>query len=242
MRTNDTSMFGLGRNPSPVDPRDFKLSAFMPADLGDLSGSMAWPFNSAPLDQEDWGHCVGFGGANFQINDPVQGACTNQDGHDLYYMCKAEDGEPFMENGSTVRSIAKVLQKVGRIKNYAFATTVDEITYWLLNHGPVIVGTWWTDGMCAPDADNVIHPDGQVRGGHCYLLNGKTAAGYYRIQNSWGTRWGVNSESRISIADFQSLFVSGGEALSAVELPLKAAAKESCIASFMRIFEHAVPA
>lgn len=212
--------FGLGRNPSIIDGRDYKLAAFMPSDLGDLSGSNLWPFNGALLDQGDQGHCTGFGGGNFEINDPVNTPCTNAEAHRLYYLCKDFDGEPGAENGSTVRSIAKVLRSLGRISNYAFAVSTDEISYWLLHNGPVIVGTEWYEGMFLPDADNVIHPTGQLAGGHCFLLNAVCANQTYQIHNSWGDRWGVHGEALISVTDFAALFEYGGEALAAVELPL----------------------
>jgi len=211
--------FGLGRNESPADARDFKLASFMPEDLGDLSGAVLWQYNAYPLDQADAGHCVGFGGGNFEINAPIETPCTNDEANSLYYLCKIVDGEPRMENGSTVRSIAKVLRNIGRIDAYAFAERIDEITWWLLNRGPVIVGTMWAEGMFTPDANNIIHISGNIAGGHCYLLNGKTADGHYRIHNSWGMRWGVNGEALIAISDFNMLFQLNGEAMTAVELP-----------------------
>jgi hypothetical protein len=214
------SRFGLGRIPSPLDIRDYKLTDYVPKDLGDLSGNKAWPFNGEPLDQGETGHCVGFGGADFGINDPIQDNYTNQDGHNFYYKCKIVDGEPNLENGSTVRSIAKVLQQVGRITNYAFATSIDEVTYWLLNQGPVIVGIPWTEGMFTPDENNIIHPTGKVVGGHCVVLDEKTSTGLYGIQNSWDNMWGINGKAYISIADFSLLFRSSGEVMTAVENPI----------------------
>jgi hypothetical protein len=211
---------GLGRKPSPLDIRDYKLSNFMPAKLGDLSGGKSWAFNAEPLDQGNTGHCVGFGGADFGINTPIEDAYTNADGDRLYYLCKVVDGEPNQEDGSTVRSIAQVLQQEGRIANYAFASSTDEITYWLLNNGPVIVGTEWTSDMFMPNSDNIIRPTGNVQGGHCYLLNEKTSNGLYGLQNSWGKAWGVNGKAYISIDDFAILFRSGGEAMTSVELPI----------------------
>jgi hypothetical protein len=215
-----TNGFGLGRNVSPKDNRDYRLGAFLPMALGDLSGGRAWPFSHKPLDQGATPHCGGFGAADYGINDPVEDSYTDQDGHDFYYKCKIEDLEPGMENGTCVRSVAKVLQNAGRIQNYAFAASVDEITYWLLNNGPIIVGTGWTEGMFTPDEKNIIHPTGGVAGGHCYLLNEKTSDGFYGIQNSWNSMWGVNGKAYISITDFDTLFRDGGEAITAVELPI----------------------
>ena len=210
---------GLGRLVSPIDTRDYTLAAFIPKQLGDLSGSKSWDFPSSPLDQGETNHCVGFAMADFGINLPIQDAYTNQDGHDFYYKCKVLDGEPTNELGTNVRSAAKVLKQMNKISNYAFAHSTDEITYWLLNKGPMIVGTKWTLDMFTPDSDNVIHPTGIVKGGHGYLLNGKMSEGFYHMQNAWNG-WGINGGAFISITDFGSLLYDNGEALTAVELPL----------------------
>lgn len=226
----------FGRNPSPLDIRDFNLKAYIPRKIS-LEGSKAWPFLSAPLDQKDTSHCVGFSMADWGINLPVQSDYDNEDGHSFYYLCKIEDGEPKQENGSNLRSAAKVLQDAGRIDAYAWATTVDEITYWLLNNGPVIVGTWWTEGMMFADEKNVIRPTGAVLGGHAYILNEKTVDGFYGIQNSWGTDWGISGRSYISITDFATLLRTDGEAIASVELPLNIPPEnEGCLARLMKLF------
>jgi hypothetical protein len=210
---------GLGRNASPKDERDYKLSAFIPKYLGNLSGSKKWDFLAEPLNQGETPHCVGFGGANFGINLPIQDNYTNQDGHDFYYKCKVIDGEPNAENGSTVRSIAKVLQQAGRIKNYAFASSIDEIDYWLLNNGPLIVGVDWYNDMFTPDENNQIHIGGAWVGGHCGVINELMETGFYFFQNSWGG-WGIHGGAKIAKIDFEILMNNQGEAMTAVELPL----------------------
>lgn len=226
----------FGRVPSPLDIRDYNLKSYIPRKFK-LEGSKAWPFLSAPLDQKDTPHCVGFSMADWGINLPVQSDYDNEDGHNFYYLCKIEDGEPKQENGSNLRSAAKVLQDAGRIDAYAWATTVDDITYWLLNNGPVIVGTWWTEGMMIADEKNVIHPTGAVLGGHAYILNEKTVDGFYGIQNSWGSDWGVGGRSYISITDFAALLRTDGEAIASVELPLNIPPEnEGCLARLMKLF------
>lgn len=229
----------FGRLPSPPDPRDYKLAAY--EKHLKLEGSRAWPFLSEPLDQGSTPHCVGFGGADFGINLPIQDAYTNDDGHAFYYKCKVVDGEPGAENGSYVRSIAKVLQAEGRITNYAFAANTDEITTWLLTQGPLIVGIQWMNGMFNPDAKNIIHPTGGIAGGHCVVLNEKTEDNLYHIQNSWDG-WGVNGGAYISIADFGKLFAIDGEAMAAVENPLGPPPEPDnpgCLAAIKKFFGFA---
>jgi len=232
----------MGRKPSPFDARDFKLSRFMPTGLGKLSlvDEMMWDFLREPLDQGQTNHCIGFGGADFGINLPVETDFSAQDGHRLYYLCKEVDGEPKNEDGSYVRSIAQVLRDQGRIDAYAFANSLDSIKWWLLNRGPIIVGTVWTDGMFTLRPDNIVDISGEVQGGHCYLLNGYRKDNYIRIQNSWGYGWGINGQAWISAANFEQIFRYGGEAATAVELPLggKEISGNGCITGLIeKIFD-----
>lgn len=234
-----TSKFPLGRNPSPLDSRDYKLADF---EIGKKLAAeplvtTVWPFLAAPLDQGDTPHCVGFGGADFGINNPIQDNFTNQDGHDIYWKCKVVDGEPGMQNGSSVRSLAKVLRDMGIIKNYAFAHTINEINYWLMHKGPMIMGTDWTEGMCYPDADNLVHITGEIIGGHCFCVNEIYDNGEYNIQNSWDNYWGINGRAHITISDFQKIFANGGEALAAVEIDKMVSNNDGCLAALLRLFK-----
>lgn len=226
---------GLGRNPSPIDIRDYKLADFMPPLLGNLSGSKSWAFLAEPLNQKLTGHCVGFAMADFGINLPIQDTYTDEDGHNFYYKCKVIDGDPYGEDGTNLRAAAKVLKQEGKIPSYAFASTTDEITYWLLNKGPMIVGTRWTADMFIPDANNIIHPTGDVKGGHGYLLNEKTKDGFYHIQNSWGY-WGVDGGTYISISDFEILLRNDGEAIAAVESPISGfpVSSDGCLIALLK--------
>jgi hypothetical protein len=221
--TGEDMSYQLGRKPSPFDSRDYNLKDFIPRGLGKLtlSRNRQWNFPKESLDQQDTPHCVGMGIADFGICEPTSDNFTSQDGHNFYYMCKILDGEPGQENGSCVRTAAKVLKNLGRINAYAFAPMISMVTWWLLLRGPIIAGTVWTSDMFEPDGSNIIHATGQPVGGHCYVLTGVKDMKYYTIQNSWGNGWGVNGSALISIIDFTKLFLVGGEALASVELPLK---------------------
>jgi hypothetical protein len=226
----------FGRVLSPLDTRDFKLQHYIPFEL-DLSGSKNWDFLSDPLDQGATPHCVGFSIATWGVNLPTQDLYTNEDGHAFYYQCKVLDGEPGAENGSNLRSAAKLMRQLGRIDNYAFAFTVDEIIYWLLNKGPLVVGTDWTEGMMKADQFNVVHPTGSVLGGHAYVLNEITENGMFGIQNSWDAFFGIKGKAYISVSDFETLFRHGGEAIAAVELPLSTAPeKTGCLTELLKLF------
>lgn len=229
--------FPLGRNPSPFDARDYDLRSFIPIWRFEVEKKESdWNFPHPPLNQGDAPHCVGFSGASWGINEPTHTDRTNEDGHRYYYACKVIDGEPGEENGSYVRSIAKVLKAEGCVDAYAFASDMETIKYWLLYKGPMIVGTIWTKSMFAPDESNVVHPDDEVVGGHAYLINEWRADNYIGIQNSWGAEWGNNGKAYISEDDFKKIFIRGGEALAAVEIekPVVQAKKECWLVKFFR--------
>ena len=212
--------YGLGRLQSPFDARDWNLADFIPLSMpAAMPLDVYWDFPSKSLNQKNTPHCVGFSMAAFGINSPVNTMYTNQDGHDFYYKCKIIDGRPGVEEGTYVRSGAKVLQNVGRIDNYAFARDITAIRWWLTYRGPLIVGTLWTEEMFLPDKDNVISIGGNVVGGHAYLLKEIKGGKYFGFQNSWGEDWGENGKAYISIEDFELLFKYNGEAMTAVELP-----------------------
>ena len=215
--------YGLGRIPSKFDARDYALADFMPLTARKkliVAPDTSWKFLAPPLNQDDTNHCVGFSMADWGICLPVQDNYNNENGHAFYYKCKIIDGEPNQENGSCIRSAAKVLKKEGKIDAYAFAASVDEMKWWLVNKSPMIIGTLWLEGMFSPGSDNIIHTTGDVAGGHAYLIDeikGNTLLG---IQNSWGSNWGINGKAYIPISEFITLFRNGGEALASVELPI----------------------
>ena len=209
---------GLGRIPSQFDARDFNLSAFIPKFKLTLITEKAWEFPLAPLDQGNTPHCCGFSIANFLINYPVTSIQTNANGDAYYYACKTIDKESKKENGSSIRSVARLLTSLGRIKYYAFAYDLATVKWWLLNRSPLIVGTIWLDGMNTPDKNNIIIPIGNLVGGHAYLLNEWRKDNMIGIQNSWGDSWGNHGKAYISASNFERLLRSGGEVMAAVEI------------------------
>jgi len=225
--------YGLGRKPSPPDKRDYKLETYIPREalIGMLVSEkteMVWDFPNKSLDQENTCHCCGFSMASFGINSPTNTMYTNQDGHDFYYLCKVIDGEPFQENGSYIRSAGKVLKNEGKINAYAFAFSMETIKWWLLNRGPLIVGTVWTENMFTPNEQNIIVPTGKIVGGHAYLLNEIiTESELLGIQNAWGEKWGKNGKAYISFDDFEKLFDYDGEVMTAVEISPTSMQKKS---------------
>lgn len=237
-RYNLKKEYCFGRNPSTFDARDFNLASFIPPGLPDTGVvSSNWDYNLECLNQDSDPHCVGFSIANFGINEPVNTIYTNADGHKFYYEAKVFDGEPMKENGSTIRSAVKVMKNNGQIDAYAFAPNVETIKWWVLNRGPLVVGTLWTEEMLEPDKDNIIHVDSNVVGGHAYLITSYDESGYFGIQNSWGSDWGFNGKAYISEDDFEKLYFRGGEAIAAVELE-EHAKNEPCWQKIKKFFKN----
>lgn len=212
---------GLGRIPSPEDPRDFKMADAVAAleKIKTPRPVKMW-HSDRVLDQTTTPHCVGFAFAGWGIATPVEDPWTDVMGHSIYRECKVLDGEPGAENGSSVRSGAKVMKHRGRIGTYFFASSVDEALDYLARFGPVVAGTVWSDAMMKPSfIGRIIRPTGTVVGGHAYLLIGVDAR-YVTIRNSWGTAWGKGGEARLAIDDLRRLFAEHGELCAATEKPL----------------------
>lgn len=239
----------LGRVHKP-DPRDWKMSEVFPevaesASSGfSVASILTWivslftapPAPPAPvpkrlvsrtwtdtiqLDQGQTNHCVGFGWAGWGDAEPMLDQFQNGDADAIYYEAKVIDGEPQQENGSTVRSGAKAMQQRGRLTSYVFAESVADIKRWVLNHGPLVVGTDWTNSMFTPDADGYVAPLDQVVGGHCYLLLGYLASeDAFVFQNSWGAEWGLGGRFKMKVRAFARLLENNGEACAAAELPI----------------------
>lgn len=210
----------LNSSPPPPDPQPVPV----PVPVPPAPVSQVWADDEPTLDQGQTGHCIGFGGCQWQNTLPIDDKLSNADGDSLYYACKIVDGEPRAEDGSTVHTLASVLKIAKRLDAYAWATTVEDIAAFITSTGPVVVGTDWYQDMFTP-ADGFLKPTGTLAGGHCYVLIGYTpdAAGdFFTMKNSWGAGWGENGTAKILVSDFATLLAEQGEALCAVELPVAA--------------------
>jgi hypothetical protein len=212
---------GLGRVPSEDDPRDYRMAdAVRELEKVSVPRPVKCWHSDRVLDQLSTPHCVGFSWAGWGISAPVEDLWTDCMGHSIYRECKVLDGEPGAENGSSVRSGARVMAKRGRIKTYFFADSIDEAADYVARFGPVVLGTIWTEGMNLPSlVSKVIRPTGKVVGGHAYLWLGVDAC-YATLRNSWGTRWGRMGEARIRLSDLRAVFADNGEACAATEKSL----------------------
>jgi hypothetical protein len=175
----------------------------------------------APLDQGQTPQCVAFSWKGWLRTSPIH-TTTGPGTQFIYDECQKVDGWPLPHDGSSVRAGAQIINGLGYIANYVWATTPDELKTWVLTKGPVVVGTIWTKDMFTPDANGTVKPTGSVVGGHAYLITGYSrVSGRYRCLNSWGSGWGKKGSFWIKDSDLYSIIFSNeGEACAAVEQPL----------------------
>jgi hypothetical protein len=171
------------------------------------------PSNTNP---RDFGTCVGAAWAGWLLAPPIT---QYIDYVGLYDICKFYDswkGENY--EGTSVRAGAKVLEQLGFISQYNWAFNIDALVYSLLELGPVTVGVNWYAGMDIIDKYGYINVTGPILGGHAFRLTGvNNDYGVLRMNNSWGTSWGINGRAWITIDDFEKLLKDDGEVCLATE-------------------------
>ena len=173
-------------------------------------------------DQGNQSSCVGFSWIHWLVSGPTTQVSQDWDTYARLTYLEAQkvdewDGENY--EGTSVRAGAKALQAEGYISEYRWAFTADEVVRAVLDVGPVVVGTWWTEAMFTPDSKGFIKPDGAMAGGHAYLIEGANIdRGVVRIKNSWGRGWGRFGRANMTIAHLAHLMDMEGEATLATEI------------------------
>lgn len=173
------------------------------------------------LDQGDTPQCVAFAWSQFLQTAPIETALPSLDYPAALYASAQQldefSGEDY--DGTSVRGGVKALQAQGRIANYVWSHSADEVRRFILTHGIVVMGTDWYDAMFEPDSKHFIKPRGQIAGGHAWLLTGysqKQRA--FRMINSWGTSWGDRGHAWIRFDDLKFLLRRpDAEACAAIE-------------------------
>jgi hypothetical protein len=128
------------------------------------------------------------------------------------------EGEAY--DGTSVLAGAKVMQRLGLLREYRWAFGIDDVVATVIAHGPVVLGIPWLDGMYeAPGGE--IRATGVVVGGHAILahgyhpakvVNGRPAREMVRLENSWGLGYGEGGGGWISLDDLAWLLEQDGEA------------------------------
>lgn len=226
---------GMGRLHAP-DPKDarFPARAVMAADvpLRDVLYSCR-----VVLNQGDTGTCVGHGWKDLLLSAPVMQGLATSDPTAFAIYCAALGMDEWTENdgdcakgdynfGTSVRAGAKALQGMGLIGEYRWAPDAPTALQWLMQHGPVVIGSEWRMSMFTPDRKGYLVVDraSEVAGGHCYLLLGYSRLhGAVRMLNSWGRGWGQRGRCWIRVDDLDYLIKADGEACMTNDIRLKVA-------------------
>ena len=216
----------LGRLYIP-DERDgkYQMKMAIPQETPGVTYKYWWPTGWWG-NQQNTPYCVAFSWAHWLAAGPItqkksrEGGVAPFDTTYLYNEAQKVDEWPGEDyDGTSVRAGAKILKSSGYISNYLWAWNVETVIQALLTAGPVVVGTWWYDGMFYPDSNGLIKTTGSKVGGHAYLLDGvNTDKGLIRIKNSWGRNWGKNGFAYISFDDMETLIFDQGEACLSTEI------------------------
>lgn len=210
--------------------RNFPLmAAITPVRLHNKS----WKVPTA-LDQGREGACVGFAWLGEALTTPVKvalafvrallplglaGSPSNVVAQWIYKQAQQIDewaGESY--SGTSVLAGAKVMQKLGLIKEYRWCFSVQEVVQALLTSGPVVLGINWYSGMYeAPQG--ILSVSGQHVGGHAIVARAYAVKGEVfedeaaiGLLNSWGSDWGIDGCAWIRESQLQRLMSERGEA------------------------------
>jgi hypothetical protein len=203
------------------DVRDgsFPMSAVLAGAAGEVK-TRIW--RTGPiLDQGDKPHCVAFAWKQYLQCSPLrQGAFLHPDF--VYELAQERDDWPGQEyDGTSVRAGAKVLQRIGFIESYRWATSANDVRNWLINRGPVVLGSNWYECMSNPDKKGILDfsKKGENYGGHAYICIGwDEKKKLFKFANSWSTEWGVKGCFYMKSEDFEHVLKKeDGEACAAVE-------------------------
>lgn len=206
--------YSFGRLYSP-DKRDnkFKMEGIPTKRVVRLWEHDFWNGN-----QKSTPYCVGFAASHWLAAMPVQ---QWLDPNGLYHYANATDEwAPKAHNGTSIRSVMKVLEKLGLIAEYQWTNSVDILVTNVLEKSPVVVGTEWLSNMTKPKPTGFLDCSGSRVGGHAYLIIGvNTKEQYFTIKNSWGVDWGEEGTALIHFDDMQKLIAvrNFGEVCLAVE-------------------------
>lgn len=204
------------------DPRDQKYLMFG-GETPSIDDSLrhSWKVGEV-LNQGSQSSCVGHAWTQFLQSDPFKTVTGGTEyAYDLYREAQDIDPWPGEEPeyfGTSVRAGGDVLRKRGLIKNYVWATNIQQMAAHVGSRGPIVMGTKWYRGMTNPDPNGFARPQGSFEGGHAWLVYGVDVSWEsFMCCNSWGTQWGRNGRFFVRFKDMEQLISQDGEACSALE-------------------------
>ena len=234
-------MPGFGRRYAPDDrDRSYLMRRMLAAPSAvALPTRKTWGIAKTALDQGNTGTCVGQAWRNFLRCAPIRSEKKGPSAWDIYRdavkrdgwsgndnEASLPDGDPGLDDGTSVRAGAQALESMGALKSYVWAFALQPAVEWVLTEGPVVLGTNWYSSF-QTDSEGIIHitPTARVRGGHAYLMRGAdTKRALARCCNSWGDGWGISGDFWLPFRDLERLIHEDGEVCSAVQKRLSAKA------------------
>lgn len=214
---HDGHCFGRVVRPDPRDSEYFLTRSII--RHGEKKGvprkQRTWTRSRYRLNQHDLPACVGYSFASLFASSPIRQYIQPIG---LYEVTKRFDewrGEDY--EGTSVRAGADVGKRLGLIREYRWARTLEMVIHALLNVGPVIFGLNWYEGMCNTDRNGFIKVEGQCIGGHAihgFQIN--TIDRYVTLNQSWGD-WGQDGTCKLRFTDLERLLAEQGECCIPIE-------------------------
>ena len=180
---------------------------------------------AAHLDQGSEGACVGFAWSHELNAVPFRVRVMTNTAKTIYYAAQQWDQWAGTEyDGTSVLAGAKVVHSLGHMPEYRWAFGIDDVLRTLSEHGPVVLGVNWYEGMFNTNAEGFIAPTGEIAGGHAILAKAvkfRERIGFWwndlpepiiTLHNSWGIGWGVDGDAYITASDLAILLNQQGEA------------------------------
>lgn len=216
-------IFAFGRIADP-DARDLQhLIRDLPLAVAEPRAFRYWNADGWWGNQGSAPKCVGYASAHWLEDGPVTHPGPIPILHPDVIYREAQEIDPWAgtpHEGTTVRCAFKVLQRRGHVISYHWAFTLDDVVFAVLNHGPVVMGTSWYEGMSRPGPDHRLRIEGEFQGGHAWTINGVNVPDrVFRMKNSWGREWGKRGFALIGFDEIDQLLTDQGEACLAVEAP-----------------------
>ena len=183
----------LGRHVAH-DPRSWKFQALERPQIRSVLHKRKCP----PFDQGETNSCTGQAVAGMLMTTPLykeSRQLTEGDALNLYaratHLDDFEGVYPAEDTGSTALAVMKAAKRLGYIKGYGHAFSLDQALRALVA-GPVITGTYWYDSFYKPEGSNGrLKKSGHPIGGHEFLVVGLDVEDQVvRACNSYGTDYG----------------------------------------------------
>lgn len=117
--------------------------------------------------------------------------------------------------GTSTDAPFKLMRERGVISAWKWVFGEAEAREWVTWYGPLVVGTFWYDGMFDPNNRGFLNVTGEIAGGHAYrIVRYDPLRKAYRVVNSWGMDWGQYGRAWLRDVDLASLLEQDGEAVT----------------------------